>query len=231
MLYTCEFPFTPSFVVTPPRADIQGAFLSGIFNGGSHFDFICQSGNCTWDDFYSLGVCSTCVNVTKSTKLDIVTQSDAYGDGTSDAYFTTPNGARLGPQAFDSDDSHTIMADSTNLVSSNVSHGEKLDSWAPFPELARASIVQMSQSGPDPGTWEATECLIEWCAKLYRNPTVVSHSTFPCLTERLFSKQPDRPTATYNLSALTPSHSKHRHRATATTISTVPVATRSLPSQ
>ncbi|KAF4536192.1 C6 and c2h2 transcription factor [Lasiodiplodia theobromae] len=41
--------------VTAPRADIQGAFLSGIFNGGSHFDFVCQSGNCTWDDFYSMG--------------------------------------------------------------------------------------------------------------------------------------------------------------------------------
>ncbi|KAK0658793.1 hypothetical protein DIS24_g4517 [Lasiodiplodia hormozganensis] len=71
------------------------------------------------------------------------------------------------------------MADSTNLVSSNVSHGEKLDSWAPFPELARASIVQMSQSGPDPGTWEATECLIEWCAKLYRNPTVTDGDVQP----------------------------------------------------
>ncbi|KAF2469513.1 uncharacterized protein BDR25DRAFT_264100 [Lindgomyces ingoldianus] len=45
---------------------MEGAFYAGLFNTNESPRFHCPSGNCAWEDFYSLGVCSSCATVTRS---------------------------------------------------------------------------------------------------------------------------------------------------------------------
>ncbi|CZR62702.1 uncharacterized protein PAC_12599 [Phialocephala subalpina] len=43
---------------------MQGAIMNGMYSLESPVNFNCQIANCTWPTFYSLGICSTCTNVT-----------------------------------------------------------------------------------------------------------------------------------------------------------------------
>ncbi|KAJ2990716.1 hypothetical protein NUW58_g2815 [Xylaria curta] len=54
---------------TDVPAKIPTAFFNGLFNLSAPFEFICQSGNCTWPEFASLGVCSSCADVSAVSKV------------------------------------------------------------------------------------------------------------------------------------------------------------------
>ncbi|KAK8073609.1 hypothetical protein PG994_004508 [Apiospora phragmitis] len=66
-----EAELDPSKAFEPPITGNkpQRAFLNGVFDLGSNFQFICPSGNCTWSDFISLAIYSICVDVSDKTQL------------------------------------------------------------------------------------------------------------------------------------------------------------------
>lgn len=49
---------------------IEGAIYKGIFGMKGLPMFNCPSGNCTWDDFYTLGACVSCSDVTNRTNVE-----------------------------------------------------------------------------------------------------------------------------------------------------------------
>ncbi|KAJ5094581.1 hypothetical protein N7456_010442 [Penicillium angulare] len=53
------------------KGDLQDAFTHGFFSGQSfNVTPSCSTGNCTWDTFQSVGICSSCVNATNQIWTD-----------------------------------------------------------------------------------------------------------------------------------------------------------------
>lgn len=48
-------------------ASIRNAFHAGLFDPNASFENSCPDTICTWSDFPTLGICSECADVTKST--------------------------------------------------------------------------------------------------------------------------------------------------------------------
>lgn len=75
---------------------MESAFMKGLVNSPPAFQLSCSSGNCTWDDFSTIGICSSCADVTKNTiKLEDVTmpfnhtmKTDYADDGLEDDCIT-----------------------------------------------------------------------------------------------------------------------------------------------
>ncbi|KAI0858267.1 hypothetical protein F4860DRAFT_486760 [Xylaria cubensis] len=51
---------------------LQRALVDGLFNEEIPLSFTCQSGNCSWPDFTTLGLCSSCVDVSDNAKVTLV---------------------------------------------------------------------------------------------------------------------------------------------------------------
>lgn len=134
-------------------ADIQGAFYNGYYNLGKSFiDFSCPSSNCSWETFNSLGICSTCQNVTDNAQI---TGAPEVG-----VDVTTPGGWST---YFDAWDRVTAIANESFFDST----------WDTL-SANLVSLVVVQRSGPIFGYgYIVTECSIQWCAKQYSNVTVV----------------------------------------------------------
>lgn len=137
-------------------SDIQGAFYIGYYNLGKSFiDFSCPSSNCSWETFNSLGICSTCQNVTEIAQI-----TGAPNIGVD---VTTPGGWSTFFQAYDQVQAiaNESFFDSTwDTISANL-----------------VSLVVVQRSGYIfKDGYIVTECSIQWCAKQYSNVTVVRTS-------------------------------------------------------
>ncbi len=143
---------TSAFVMQP---DMQGAFYSGMYGlGGPILDFGCPSSNCSWDTFTSLAFCSTCRNVTASTKI---VKSQA-ADGNTQYY--TPGGWYVSISPF------------VEVFVNRNSSGSTLDTV--LPNILKAVIIQNNVTASFVSTdVNVTECSLDWCAKQYSNITVV----------------------------------------------------------
>jgi hypothetical protein len=74
---------------------IAGLFSTDNFGGWSTPEYYCSSGNCTWADFSSLGICPKCASL--STKLDITCTPHANDlSNITGCDATLPNGFSLG---------------------------------------------------------------------------------------------------------------------------------------
>lgn len=143
-------------------ADVQGAFYNGYYNLGKSFiDFNCPSSNCSWETFNSLGVCSTCQNVTDNSQF--------IGDSLSVSRITTPGGwsIRLGGGPY----VQVVAAANGTLL------GLPLDTLSAH--LVSMVVVQRPTylyGFYGDKTYFVTECSIDWCAKQYSNVTIVRPS-------------------------------------------------------
>ncbi|KAI1173341.1 hypothetical protein F4777DRAFT_589898 [Nemania sp. FL0916] len=72
---------------------LQGALTDGLFNEKAPLQFTCQSGNCTWREFTTLGVCSSCTDVS-TTPLAATTVPFVGSNNSNNVRFTlsTPSG-------------------------------------------------------------------------------------------------------------------------------------------
>lgn len=141
--------------------DIQGAFYNGCYNLGKSFiDFSCPSSNCSWETFDSLGICSTCQNVTKIAQI-----TGAPNVGVN---VTTPGGWSTFFEAYGQ----------VQAIANNSLFGSTWDTLSA--DLVSLIIVQRPNELLEDG-YIITECSIQWCAKQYSNVTVVralsKHST------------------------------------------------------
>jgi hypothetical protein len=64
-----------------PRAREIAAIMSGVFHGTEALeaDYSCSTGNCTWDPFDTLGICSKCFNLTELVTPDCANLSMTDG--------------------------------------------------------------------------------------------------------------------------------------------------------
>lgn len=125
--------------------------------------FSCSSGNCNWTQFQSLGVCSSCSNVTANTIQSCYTVRFHIIDSYSCNY-TTSSGSEL--QLNTSQLGYSL--ETGTLFSINAS---KPDDGARLVKYAAINLTYIDQQT---GGWEATECSLSWCAKTYENTTVVN---------------------------------------------------------
>ncbi|KAB2573362.1 hypothetical protein DBV05_g7982 [Lasiodiplodia theobromae] len=128
---------------------VQGAVLSGIFNLDFPVQLGCVSGTCTWPRFVTLGVTSSCKNVTNGTKVS----------GYDNIYdYTSPSGIHM---------TTTFLHNS----SSQIDHLRNLSS--PTDSIMKVAIANIkspfSRSHPD-----VSECEVKWCAKIFNNVTVTN---------------------------------------------------------
>lgn len=81
---------SPQFVpILPMKAAVWGGLFAADPNPLPPYD--CATGNCTWPDFSTLAVCSSCISMTDFMQRDC---SNNNGN-TSDCGWSLPNGARL----------------------------------------------------------------------------------------------------------------------------------------
>lgn len=136
--------------------DVQGSFYNGYYNLGKSFiDFSCPSSNCSWEAFNSLGICSSCQNVTERVQLIRTGYSHIL---------LTPRG-----WAVDVDKVDQVVA-----VTNDSFIGSTLDTLSA--ELVSMVVVQRPTHVPG-DKYVVTECSISWCAKQYSNVNVVRSSS------------------------------------------------------
>ncbi|KAF4303065.1 hypothetical protein GTA08_BOTSDO09510 [Botryosphaeria dothidea] len=164
------------YVYNPINADsdMQGAFFNGLFNLGTPFDFTCPTGNCTWPEFSSLALCSNCEDVTGQTAREEIGGENKSAPTT---LLKTPGGVSI--QLNDRGSSKGYY----DLLAGNTSG---LYTWS---TLLLATIAVAQAQGEAIGfsfepqydeyvrdslSYTVTECNITWCAKRYRDVSVVN---------------------------------------------------------
>ncbi|KAI8946749.1 hypothetical protein F4801DRAFT_42180 [Xylaria longipes] len=92
--YTGALPGNTSSTGFVPILPLKSAVYNGLFaeNGrpGAALAFECQSGNCTWDPYNTLGVCAECVDLTP-----FIREYCAVGESPGDCGWQVPQGAKL----------------------------------------------------------------------------------------------------------------------------------------
>ncbi|KAK9417991.1 hypothetical protein SUNI508_08420 [Seiridium unicorne] len=145
---------TDTFLVDP---DMRGAFYGGYYNlEGPFIDFNCPSSNCSWEPFTSLGMCSSCFDVSNS----IIVDEDHPNLVVTPAEFRTPGGWYAVVDGYDK-----VVA-KANYSSAFFPKWNDLDANI-------VSFVIVQTAGYSVGRqYNVTECSINWCAKDYSNISV-----------------------------------------------------------
>ncbi|KLU86477.1 hypothetical protein MAPG_05489 [Magnaporthiopsis poae ATCC 64411] len=147
-------------------SNMYGAVLEGVFSAATpETSFECSTSNCTWPGTYDfLGVVSSCANVTLETPAVC---NGADGGGDASCTYTTPGG---------------IVIDARRYQADGMSHSTVLKAVAASPNSTAepASIVKYAvwKSTPDgwlTGTFDVTECSLEFAAIYYANVSVTNN--------------------------------------------------------
>lgn len=171
----------------------QHALLDGLIKANVPLGFTCQSGNCSWPNFSTLGMCRNYTDVSSMTNVNIVKPAL----GSPRVNFTTSSGFQflydLSPIIGLVEGEVKLISDiNANFVELQFEDSSIKPDDASFIRLIM--VQQGSRSSPIfNGTITATdinatitECIINWCARTYQNFSVVG---FPPLNfTSLFAK-------------------------------------------
>lgn len=197
---------------------LQSAVVSALTRpAGSvtqQLPFACSSGNCTWEPFESLAVCSVCHDLKEelsrfkhSGKLAYwLTMNDVpspsfTGRGTA---FGLPNGhfiSNVDGWAFDHSFNETVAGSATGGVVQMSTFGTPYASWTSsftgMPNLIWAmSMIKVLPNWKNPSeAWpnlpiEAKECALTYCVNEYRS-SVVNGTLFETVLSNLTTRQRD----------------------------------------
>lgn len=151
---------TTDYEVFDVDPDVQGSFYNGYYSLGKSFiDFSCPSNNCSWEIFSSLGICSTCQNVTETIELIRTGYSHII---------LTPRGWAVSVDRIDK----VVAATNDSFLGSTV---DTLSA-----NIVSTVVVQRPSHAPE-DEYVVTECTISWCAKQYSNVHVVRSCLIPSL--------------------------------------------------
>ncbi|OAL00106.1 hypothetical protein IQ06DRAFT_348607 [Phaeosphaeriaceae sp. SRC1lsM3a] len=163
-IYTSQIYDTGIFINDKNAEDVmvdmsmQVAVQNGLYALNSPLNFSCSTAECTWANFYTLGVCGSCNNVTDRVKVNCT--------GNFQCNYTLPSGLELAGQygsAGAGPRGPLLMATaraggSTSMRSSN---GTEFFVEAGLVRFNQSNILQRYKS------YEAFECHLSWCAKRY----------------------------------------------------------------
>jgi hypothetical protein len=143
---------------------LQSAIMTALYNQSMPYQFSCGTGNCTWPSFYSLGVCSTCANVSVTS----VHRKCDYGYHPTTCNYTTQGGFNL---SFNT--TPGIWASTKSVASIPANASDQLAT------IAIGIAHNYNIEAPN-----ITECSFSWCVKGYHDVSVASGIIkFPNITE------------------------------------------------
>jgi hypothetical protein len=135
---------------------LQGAVQNGLYTLNSPVEFSCTTANCTWPPFYTLGICSSCANVTDQTNTTCTP-----GKRVRSCNYTLPSGLRLSNSHY-----YNTSRAYEPTVDATARTGEfdlnSITAW-----LVNAGIVRFYKETPGWPRTESFECGLSWCAKRY----------------------------------------------------------------
>lgn len=140
---------------------MQSAISNGLYGLSMNPTFSCSSGNCTWPDITTLGVCGSCVNATQQTKRKDCDAESVLGMNICS--FTTPGGFEVsaasgtGPKG---DYWTTFNSSASNVYSEN----QNITNIARFGYLKATGRPTEMFGMPH---LEFSECEIYFCARRY----------------------------------------------------------------
>lgn len=147
------------------------AMTSAILSGLTHPDdlvtqqtkYNCPSGNCTWDIFQSLAVCSACIDLTDRLSRVIVPYLTSYGDPINMTVYQLPNGLSL-TSVFEEDSPHTWM---TGFGTSN--HSQSISFGATETFIWSMTLIRVLNSETSRSNFSviAAECGLWYCINTY----------------------------------------------------------------
>ncbi|KAH7066808.1 hypothetical protein BKA63DRAFT_128162 [Paraphoma chrysanthemicola] len=153
---------------------MQGAVMNGLYTLDSPVSFTCMTANCTWPTFYTIGICSSCTNVTE--KVNATCSRGGYGGGQSCNY-TFPSRFNLSSSRWTSSGDRRVTTLKSIARAGDTGDSRNRTDW-----LVDTGIIRISNSISDTSTFgtyeqpEAFECRLSWCAKRYSSVNVSNGS-------------------------------------------------------
>jgi hypothetical protein len=148
----------------PMKAAIyDGIFYQNVSTTATAISPTCSTGNCTFEQYSSLFVCSRCVNVTSL--IQSTCTSGNSSPSSPYCVYTLPNGLNA--------TGDTIFKTSTGALSTM-----ELDNAGPV--ISNFSSILISTDDPAPA-FSALDCILYFCAKIYHSSVV--RGTFHKTTE------------------------------------------------
>ncbi|KAK7536607.1 hypothetical protein IWX49DRAFT_593740 [Phyllosticta citricarpa] len=138
---------------------MQGAIFAGAYGLSSGSLLQCPTGNCTWDPFVTLGVCSSCLDVTA--ECDQTCSSNSKSDSVSFCSYTTRNDITLGLE---------IEADGQvryTQLNSTVRHGFAMEDGGIAQSIILRTPLMEGEDIPTPEDVEIQQCTFSWCLRAY----------------------------------------------------------------
>ncbi|KAI1758904.1 hypothetical protein GGR53DRAFT_192911 [Hypoxylon sp. FL1150] len=154
---------------------LERTFLSGLIdmNGKiAPFGFTCQTSNCTWPDFTTLGLCSSCSDMSNITAIAGKLHSKYYFDltvpGEFSLRFSDTNGDISPFWIVTSGE----RSESDNLLVSIIfGQFNSSDTLTYLSQVDEGHNITMELSAR---SLAATKCLVTWCARTYRGVSVIN---------------------------------------------------------
>lgn len=148
---------------------MQGAIMNGIYSLDSPVKFDCETSNCTWPTFYTLGVCSSCTDVTSL--VNVSCERDA---GSKTCNYRLPKGSELRASSRSSSGGgYQPSLESTGTSYSNTGlNGTSSLAYLGIVKIVNGGYGGYGDESLNSGTMEnpaAFECAFKWCAKAYHN--------------------------------------------------------------
>jgi hypothetical protein len=155
---------------------MQGAIFNGIYALNAPDPVTCTTANCHWDKFATLAVCSSCKDVTVTTKKTCATLNLF-----PECNYTTPNGHNLSSSA--TVDGHsgnirtTINSTAANPSPSFEWFGSMLNDTLlmTLGAIIISPIPPYASEPPSIPEGVIVDCELRWCAALYDNITVTNN--------------------------------------------------------
>lgn len=144
----------------------KGALLAGLYGIDQPMPFDCDTGNCTWPQFTTLGICSYCENVTAHTRVDTI-----KGPVSMTEYYIYST-----PRNFSVWLLNTGRSAGTTLLNSTA---RKMSSDWDTQVDQQGKVVEFAFAKWERYAAHVEECEITWCARTYMNASVTRTSFKP----------------------------------------------------
>lgn len=150
------------------------AIYTGIFGQTSFETLTCPTGNCTWPDLATIGVCNSCENITLTTEKHCYSgaspENDTYSDGCK---YKTPSGVELSG----SNGGSSRINMSTILTAATT---DTNNSYAYLNATILKNPLQIKTNYTTPtGPLEIYDCSIQLCSKVFSKASVSPGSSWP----------------------------------------------------
>lgn len=156
-----------------PDLSMQQAVKMGLFNAANesitHTAPSCSTGNCTWPNFSSLGICSKIANVTSFLNITTVPGNMSASIGyATDNNVTLPNGAYLqaGAMAMNITTPPSTV-DGLSVSPTNHSLAFANEPNAEWTTISNHFIIYQNPNSTSQGSFGAFEVLLYWCVNTY----------------------------------------------------------------